>query len=330
MDKEDCSRPTETLIMPHVSICIPAYRQVNSLKQALSSIQEQSFEDYEVIISDDSPDDSVEKLLPSFDFGSRLSYYRNDVALGSPENWNAAVAKANGNYIKILHHDDRFAHSEALRNFVQMLDDHPEADFAFGACLAEMPSAKKSRIHRPTEDQISSLRTSPERLFFGNFIGAPSVTIYRNGLGIKYDKRMKWLVDVDFYIRVLKHNPRFVYSDNVLIVITSDAEHQLTKICQDDIQTDFMEHIMLYNKLADKIQDDISNQQVWFRLFEKYEIYSKHDQERLGLRLTQSESELLDPLWIRYQEKRLARTAHRLYARLPIQIKTICSRIRRM
>ena len=92
---------------PHVSICIPAYQQVDYLRETLRSVQTQNYEDYELIISDDTQDDSVQQLVATFDFNDRLRYYRNPVALGSPENWNAAVAYAKGTYIKILqyHHE---------------------------------------------------------------------------------------------------------------------------------------------------------------------------------------------------------------------------------
>ena len=70
--------------MPKVSICIPAYNQIYYLEKTLASVLLQSFDDYEVIITDDSSDDSVATLLTKFDFGGRLKYVRNMVALGAP------------------------------------------------------------------------------------------------------------------------------------------------------------------------------------------------------------------------------------------------------
>ena len=172
---------------PHVSICIPAYQQVDYLRETLRSVQTQNYEDYELIISDDTQDDSVQQLVATFDFNDRLRYYRNPVALGSPENWNAAVAYAKGTYIKILHHDDRLAHPSALSAFVKLLDEHPEADFAFGSSMVENVVNGKKRVHRPTKAQIKEILLNPNQLFFGNIIGAPSATIYRNGLSINYD-----------------------------------------------------------------------------------------------------------------------------------------------
>jgi len=314
--------------MPRVSICIPTYRQIDYLRATLASIQDQAYKDYEVIVSDDSPDDSVERLVASFDFGGKLSYCRNAVALGSPKNWNVAIGKATGDYIKLLHHDDRFTHPDALGAFVQMLDAHPEADFAFGASLVESSVSGESRIHRATNKQLELLASQPESLFFGNIIGAPSATIYRNGLCIEYDQRMKWLVDIDFYIRVLQRNPRFINSAEALIATATEADHQVTKICQDNVEADFFEHVLLYKKVSNKLRNSVTIQRVWFRLFEKYQIYSRADMSSLGDQLELQDYECLNQIFSEYRKKWLQRLPYRLYARLPISIKSILRSLR--
>jgi glycosyltransferase involved in cell wall biosynthesis len=45
---------------PVVSVCIPAYRNAEALERAFKSLQRQQFKDFEVVITDDSPDDVVE------------------------------------------------------------------------------------------------------------------------------------------------------------------------------------------------------------------------------------------------------------------------------
>ncbi|MDQ3100985.1 MAG: glycosyltransferase, partial [Bacteroidota bacterium] len=95
--------------MPKVSICIPTYRQTAHLRKTLASIAEQTFKDVEVIITDDSPDDAVEQLVAEFAAAlPRLQYARNSAPLGPPANWDHAISMARGEYIKIMHHDDRF------------------------------------------------------------------------------------------------------------------------------------------------------------------------------------------------------------------------------
>lgn len=306
--------------MPRLSICIPTYCQIDFLRETLSSVKAQDFNDYELIISDDSPDDTVKELVASFNFDDRLRYHRNPVPLGSPENWNEAVRRAKGDYIKLLHHDDRLDHSGALSAFVRLLDENPEAIFAFCASRVEDVISRESRIHRLTEDQLKQISCIPEKLFFGNVIGAPSATIYRNGLAIEYDQSMKWLVDIDFYIRILHQNRRFAYTPEVLIITPTNAVHQVTEICKSNVAIELFEYMLLYQKVAPKLLSDPNTRFVWFRLFEKYGIYSLKDLEPLGLTLPSSES-ILAPFFRAYRRERLQRTPYRIYACLPKSLK---------
>ena len=89
---------------PGVSLCIPTYNQVDSLRKVLDSIAAQDFGDYEIIITDDSPGDSISQLLREYSFKGEVRYFKNSVRKGSPENWNQAIHHASGDYIKVLHH----------------------------------------------------------------------------------------------------------------------------------------------------------------------------------------------------------------------------------
>ena len=57
--------------MSRVSICIPAYRNPDGIKRLLSSIVSQTYQDYEVVISDDTPeqDKTIDKMIDLESFG---------------------------------------------------------------------------------------------------------------------------------------------------------------------------------------------------------------------------------------------------------------------
>jgi len=73
---------------PFISICIPAYKRVHYLQRLLDSIDFQSYKNFEVVITDDSPDDQVEKLVHSYLQTLPVKYFRNEKSLGTPENCN--------------------------------------------------------------------------------------------------------------------------------------------------------------------------------------------------------------------------------------------------
>lgn len=304
------------MMKPKVSICIPTYRQVDFLRQTLHSVVVQKFTDYEIIISDDSPDDSVRDLISEFNFGEKLHYYRNEKSLGSPENWNAAIRKASGEYVKILHHDDMLAHPDALAAFVGLLDNNPDANFGFSASRIEDAQSESVRESRPTDQQLLMLRTAPEKLFLGNCVGAPSATICRREAALDYDQRMKWLVDIDFYIRILRQSKSFAYSPDMLIVTPTNAGHQVTEICNTDAETELYEYSLLYLKNTDYLGSD---EDAWAFLLM---FVGKYGSDALELVIAKYQDDqglnaLLENLLFNYQKKPFLGFMNFVYWRLP-------------
>ena len=239
-----------------VSICIPAFNQTIYLKRTLTSILEQEFDDYEIIITDDTPDDSVKKLIDEFDFQGRLKYLKNQPALGTPENWNEAIRKATGEYIKIIHHDDFFTYSFSLKELVMMLDENPDCDFAFSSSLNLNKDLMVVSQHCPSLIQLNLIKRNPDYLFFSAIIGSPSATIFRNNKSIFFDKSLKWLVDMDFYIRMLKYKKYFIYNDKPLIS-TVDAPMRVTHECLNDNKILINEMIVVLKKITTNSFNDI-------------------------------------------------------------------------
>lgn len=233
-----------------VSICIPAYKHVNFLKRCLDSVLTQDFIDFEVIITDDSPDNNIKDLVDSYS-DNRIFYYKNAQPLGSPRNWNEGLKKAQGEYIKILHHDDWFASNDSLAKYIALLDMYPEADIVFSASCAVNEKGEK-RIHTANENFLENEKLYPETLFLGNILGAPSISIFRNNKGYFFDEKLIWLVDTDFYINVIKKST-FIYTPEVLVNI-GISEHQITQLCLADNEIRFKEKFYLYDKynLKDK------------------------------------------------------------------------------
>jgi glycosyltransferase involved in cell wall biosynthesis len=266
--------------MAKVSVCIPAYRQVEFLRKTLASVAMQDLEDYELIVSDDSPDDAVRKLLDTFSFGEKLRYFHHSPALGSPANWNYAMEQATGEYVKILHHDDFFTSPQSLGKFVKLLDEMPEASFAFSGTEVDLLQYKMKKLHFCSAKQFRKMDASPDVLFFSNYIGAPSATIVRNKTGILFDPKLKWLVDVDWYMQHLQ-NSRAAYTREPLICTVHGGEGQITQSVIADRTIQVREHVYLYEKLEAK---KISNAQysLFFQLlFNKYNMETIADLRKI-------------------------------------------------
>ena len=212
---------------PAVSICIPTYCQTDFLKDTLDSVVAQNFQDYELIISDDSPNDSVKKLLESYDFSGKLVYVRNSPALGSPANWNQAARLAKGQLIKLLHHDDGFSSPTSLTEFVDLIGEDPKVGIAFSGVNTQSAQDHSSRHQHANPKDLARLTIDPMSLMLKNCIGPPSATIIRRQSFKPYRENLKWLVDVFQYGEILA-DTNFVATPKPLIYSTSDAEHQIT------------------------------------------------------------------------------------------------------
>lgn len=187
-----------------LSICIPAYKRVDPLKKLLDSIDRQIFRDFEVIVTDDSPEDQVERLCQEYLDRFPLYYQRNRQQLGTPENWNEAVRHASGEWIKIMHDDDWFAGADSLGEYEKAIGSHPETAFIFSAYRDVFLDEGRDREMILSPARYKAFLRNKTVLFGRNIIGPPSVVLYKRIPGIEFDPRVKWVVDIDFYIRYLE------------------------------------------------------------------------------------------------------------------------------
>lgn len=229
---------------PEISICIPAYKQAEKLQKLLESIQSQTLQPKEIIVSDDSDDNSVEEVLKSFDLP--VKYFRNSPALGSPQNWNFAISKAGCDWIKLMHHDDYFTHDNALQMFVNELETNPGGDYYFCGTTIQQAADGSSQVYKVDVDLINKLDKIPSFLMHKNLIGAPSTGFFRRDIKINYDRNLIWLVDIDYYLRLLKdYKVKYLPEPAITTVM---FEGQLTTRLKDNKEVELSEFIYCYLK----------------------------------------------------------------------------------
>lgn len=230
---------------PKVSICIPTYNNVDEVKHLLSSICEQDFKDWEIIITDDSTNSEIEELIEECRKDiHRLHYYHNEKPLGHIFNWNRALELAEGEYIKIMFSDDWFTYHDSLKRMVTLLDESPLASMAF--CGTMEVSKKKQWSRAATPEYVAKLAEDWRNLFLGNQIGAPSATIYRT-CGVMFDERSNWASDMFLYFEILQKNPKFVFSAEPLISIGIHEEQYTGTFTERDIRK-FGDSLLMYQK----------------------------------------------------------------------------------
>ena len=185
---------------PFFTICVPIWgakgEGTEYLNSNLTSIKNQSFTDFEVVISDHSIDDSLQKIVESWEPILNIKYIRYDKGRGliSP-NINNALKHASGKYIKILYQDDIFYNENSLDDIAKHLIENPEINWLVTGCVDTPDLIDVANIVNPVYHHNIHLGT--------NTIGCPSVLTLKNDEDKIYlDETLRFLDDVEYYKRL--------------------------------------------------------------------------------------------------------------------------------
>jgi glycosyltransferase involved in cell wall biosynthesis len=211
---------------PFLSICIPARNRSSIMRRLLDSIAVQTYTDFEVVVTDNSDDSQIADLVADYP-SLNIRYSLNEPRTEMGENWNRCMEQATGRWIKLIHDDDWFTTPESLGAFARTAA-HTRSGFIFSTYYNV-----DEQTHARTPVVISGfrkwlLKRSPFSLLAGNVIGPPSVTMIRKELLFPFRNHMKWIVDIDWYLKLLARGASFEVIQEPLICIGIHPE-QATK-----------------------------------------------------------------------------------------------------
>jgi glycosyltransferase involved in cell wall biosynthesis len=264
-------------MQPFISICIAAYNRISFLKRLLDSIQRQTFKNFEVIVTDDSPGTEVDELCKQFESNFKLFYKKNTPALGTPANWNEAIKHANGEWIKLMHDDDWFANENSLELFANATAQNNKFIFSAYHNVFENNSSTERKLF-PTHWRQRIIK-NPVTLLNTNVIGPPSVTLIHRSITEQYDTNMKWRVDIDFYIRLLKNEQTFSYINTPLINV-GISDSQVTNSCINQPEVELPEGLLLLIKYGVEPLRNILVYDAWWRIIRNVGVRGRNDLER--------------------------------------------------
>ena len=182
---------------PFFSIAIPTYgyngRGSEFLEFSLKIIHNQTFKDFEVIISDHSTDDTILNVVNKWKNKLILKYQKNENGRGiiSP-NINNAMTLCEGKWIKILFQDDFLYNEKSLEiqhNFITTSDDNLK--WLMTKFYHSNDGVTFYRLYHPIWN---------DRIWTGNnTMGCPSGLTLKNENLIFFDEELNWLMDCDYY-----------------------------------------------------------------------------------------------------------------------------------
>ncbi len=93
---------------PLFSVLMPTYNRAHLLPLAIKSVLRQSFEDFEIIVSNGGSTDDTKDVVAGFN-APRIRYVESETRLKIGDNYQNALAHATGEYLTFLSDDDAFA-----------------------------------------------------------------------------------------------------------------------------------------------------------------------------------------------------------------------------
>ncbi len=124
-DREPCTSP------PRVSIGMPVFNGEAFLSQAIQSLLEQTYVDFELIISDNTSTDGTESICRKYALqDSRIRYVRNSENVGLESNFQRVFDLSQGELFMWAAHDDLWE-PEFIEELVDLLERSPDAALAF-------------------------------------------------------------------------------------------------------------------------------------------------------------------------------------------------------
>ena len=175
-----------------VSIITPTYNSAKYIAETITSVQQQTYQNWEMLIADDcSTDQTVEIIQQFMEEDHRIHLIRMHKNTGAGIARNTALNRANGRYIAFLDADDLWLPTKLEKQLEFLKVKNIPFTFCFYECIDENSNVLNLRIEAPNP-------LTYRQLFFCNFIGNLTGVYDTNYFGkipiSSMKKRQDWIV----------------------------------------------------------------------------------------------------------------------------------------
>ena len=128
---------------PLVTIAIPTFDRAGLLKGCVQAALAQTYENIEVLVSDNASPDDTQQVLREFD-DKRLRVLTQETNIGLLPNWNACLAAAKGEYVVFVSDDDRIS-PWLLSRCLEVVGQRPEIPIVVTLSNFHIPELGQTR-----------------------------------------------------------------------------------------------------------------------------------------------------------------------------------------
>ena len=233
----------ESANKPLVSVIMPAFNErPEMITDAISSILEQTYQNIELHIFDDSTAETTREAIDTFRKDPRIIIHRFDERAGFIKSLNLGLEASKGKYIARMDGDD-YSLPDRLKKEVEFLEKHPDV-MVVGGQMNIMDE----------EGNIISSRAYPTStlgfFFFScirNPMAHPTIMLRRDIIdkGYRYDDRLRMSEDLDLWLRLM--NDGFKLSNIPDTVLNYRVTDNFLEKRSSDIQREVMAQVRYQN-----------------------------------------------------------------------------------
>lgn len=237
---------------PKVSVCIPVFNAAEYLRQAVESVLEQNYRDFEIVIVDNCSTDQTNALVDELLMNSNgcIRFYKNERNVGLVGNFNRCMEYARGNYIKFLCADDLMLDG-CLERMVAGLDAYQSVKLVSSSRLAIDAQGNEIGVRRyMTGDSVVRGKQAITRcLFGGNYIGEPTAVMFRKAdLKGRFREDMPQLSDMEMWFQLLEQGDLLSLEKPLCAIRTHPAQMTHTNVGSGRLVEDNIKLFEAYSK----------------------------------------------------------------------------------
>ena len=204
-------KPLPTGNRPRISVILPAFNHAAYVSQAVRSVLDQTYADFELIVVDDGSTDATPDVLAQLSHPGMRVVRKLNAGLSGAR--NTGLRETTGPLVTFLDADDYFL-PDKLEVLTEYLEHHPEIGLAAG--LATFIDGSGNRIAAP-ETSPNPLRL-PE-LLFENPVCVSGILLRRSWLERvgTFDEGLSACEDYDLWLRLAAAGCRMAWVDHPVV-----------------------------------------------------------------------------------------------------------------
>ncbi|MDX2173401.1 MAG: glycosyltransferase family 2 protein [Bacteroidota bacterium] len=202
---------------PFISVLMPVYNGEKYLREAIDSILNQSYPNFEFIVINDGSIDSTESIILSYN-DNRIRYIKNEINLGLIQTLNNGFAIAKGKYVARMDADD-ISLPNRLKHQLEFMLLHPEVGVCGCDYVQFSGAVKKHHTAFYKHDEIFGF------MLFNSSIIHPSLLIKKEvlqNINPIFDSNYKHAEDFELWAKL-------VFTTKFSAIQSTEFEYRLHK-----------------------------------------------------------------------------------------------------